>query len=1240
MDYGNVWSKDHISNLLFGICMIKKVTDNVYVKPTADDRGFYIHDELVRLVDIWMKKFSNGHQWSAGKCGKKTVTESMNWFIINDVSSTPASKDAGGHLGNVAWPFNEMAKYITGNDYKKNYTHTWKNTFPCIKGVEEITYWKGLHLEWNAYYLSHIRDYQNGLHMAAPDQSHYLKVINNMSTILPISAVSGMATHQHIGNLTRLRDDASKMNAYGVWEMAYSVFRDEASIWSKGMIEDMLNLAPLCTNPANGYYNDELVVWTKDDITMHGLRPHTHEHWGYYSGVDYMLMYNLYRLLFSGNAGDDGGYSERSCECKKSNVMEIKAQGSEPMIWPSHSLEILNPLTATYRVKVMHEQYKTFVHNGEYLKLFDYIVSDLQVLQGGYLQVESDLKLANNSELYVANYGRMALADNKKSKKTVYVEAGSTIRVASDGRLEIGDEARLIFKAGSQLIIEPGGMLLIHGNGHVIIEHDAKLLCGDGILNLLSAESQLEIKGAIHIPANQSFEPIGQGVLVFNNNLPQTYNSGGQQNMIADGPGAKIVFNDLRLHVKDYTYVYPFGLELVEIKNSTVSLGKLAHINISDPMHCDNSSFLALDPGSPEHNGLHVYGQEGSDSLDSRVKITNCLFKDGNYGIQAFQNYGTGKPIVVLNSQFENLKCGLLVYDKGLYAFGNTFLECEKAAVTELSSAYVIFESNSFGRKSLMGMDGLKVEGNGFRSIMAGNVFYSLSQGYNAQGGTHGFVCNSFVNTRVGVEASGNALINWSNDLKNGVDSNLANLGSGFNYVHSNTIEGGSQFLLYDQAKLNLKNGYNHFDMTSTNPIYFAQGKVYRSSNLPNGYLEIDVDYSNNSWVNFLPNRNGEFENGPNNIGNLLSIGFVMESVNSTDMYPTIYPNIQVLPLNSLSLTCPIPSWNGVYDYANFQAGQFPNQLYRKGPQGGGVLNLLGKSAVNIPSEVQFNQILSTAISAFYQTVGEQHNYESEGLAALSNVATELSKDWSHYDDEWMDNLMNDYTQLTISFLRGTSLAEPAKQQLVQTFAKMMKSRASYLEESGEQNDAFYRDAMFQNILVQVQVYRVFKDYISAKRLVDEAHPYSKPSNVWLLELYACAIEQESKLHEKRIDLPMFSEKITGCLEKVDSIELTQGNTLNPTTEGVQLGPFSFRIAPNPNSGVFKLDIETRRSLAQLNLRVFDQMGRLVYSELINEPLTGDFSLPLDLSDKHAGIYYVQLFNASWSESQAFVLTK
>ena len=105
-------------------------------------------------------------------------------------------------------------------------------------------------------------------------------------------------------------------------------------------------------------------------------------------------------------------------------------------------------------------------------------------------------------------------------------------------------------------------------------------------------------------------------------------------------------------------------------------------------------------------------------------------------------------------------------------------------------------------------------------------------------------------------------------------------------------------------------------------------------------------------------------------------------------------------------------------------------------------------------------------------------------------------------------------------------------------------------------------------------------------------------------------------------------------------MEANQGSTQNPPKEGSELSQFSFQIAPNPNSGSFKINIHAEENISQLTLRILDQMGRTVYTKQINGPLIGDFSLQLDLSDKSSGIYYVQLATASRSESQSFILTK
>lgn len=1243
----NVWSKDHISNLLFGLCMIKKLTDNVYVQPTAGDNGFYIHDEISRIVDIWMTKFSEGHQWEIerdlGICNWVTLTESMNWFIINDVTNSIVSKDDGGHLGNVAWPFNEMAKYITGNDYQKNFTHTYDNPSVCPYELEEITFWAGLHTEWNVYYLSHVADYQDGLHQATPDQEHYLKVINNLATVFPIAAVSGLVDHQHIGNLTKERDDPAKMNPYGIWEMAYSVFHDESSIWSQTKIEDMLNLAPFCTNPANGHNDNQILVWTSGNIAIHGYRPHTHNTAGYYAGTDYMLMYNLYRLLFSSNPNQDGGYSERSCECKKADVVEITigGSGSEPNIWPSHAVEITSPLTTSYTVKVMHERYKSYVHENEYLKLYDYIIEDLTVGTGGTLFVQSDLKITNTSELFIENSGIVSIKDALDRKKTVVIEEGSVVRIGSDGFLEVGSETKVVFKAGSSLIIEPGGELKLSGNGKVIIEHDAKLICGTGTLNLSSSGSQLEIKGAIHVPMNQTFEPIGIGTLVYNNNVPQSYHNG-QHNLIADGQGAQVSFLSINIQVQPWTYIYPYNMELVEIINSSIKLGHYAHVNIGDKLICENSSFGAINPSIGAHNGLRVYGQDGPDPLDSRVKINNCTFSDGKYGVQALQNFGTGKSIAISNCQFDNLAFGIYVYDEGLYAFGNSFTGCIKGILTNLSSAFVNLESNSFGHPQQLGMQGTQVEGTGFRSIIAGNVYYNLSKGHYGIGGSQGFICNSFVGNTRGVEGGGNVLINWTDELKNGLRSGFSWLGSGHNLVNAQNV-GGSHFLLGGQSKLYLRNGFNSFNISAPNPIYYTQGYVGRSERIVNGYLAIDIEYMNNSWINYPPNSFGKFENDPVDLSKRINLGLYKQSSTSWNMYPPQYPDVQINPVNVSTLVCPVASWNSAYDYSSFQPGQFPNVIYMKNLNSGGIIDPYDNVVGNVSGGIYNGQNYGSTINTLYPDLTNNFNnnrYTPNSVSDLLNFADLVKNSWTS-EENWHVNeeLMNDLTHFAISYFKDPNLTETNKQLILSGYLSVVQARDLWLDNTQEENSIFLNSMKVQSRIFEAQVYRVVKDYSNSLQSLNTAYTYSSSVTAPLVNHYYCLIENEKRVHESEISVIQFADNISNCHGQLDSMSSEFQSVMANLVQQEPAPAFSFVISPNPAIGTLSISIEVEDPIASLQITVLNQYGIEAHSNTLTNLATGITLYQVNLTTNDNGIYYIILTDGNDSDNKPFILT-
>ena len=76
---------------------------------------------------------------------------------------------------------------------------------------------------------------------------------------------------------------------------------------------------------------------------------------------------------------------------------------------------------------------------------------------------------------------------------------------------------------------------------------------------------------------------------------------------------------------------------------------------------------------------------------------------------------------------------------------------------------------------------------------------------------------------------------------------------------------------------------------------------------------------------------------------------------------------------------------------------------------------------------------------------------------------------------------------------------------------------------------------------------------------------------------------------------------------------------------------------PNPSNGLFNL-VVTLPTVQNLTIEVINTLGQVVYSSSQKEFTSG--VLPIDLSDKNQGIYFVTVSNGIDRNVQRIVLTK
>ena len=109
--------------------------------------------------------------------------------------------------------------------------------------------------------------------------------------------------------------------------------------------------------------------------------------------------------------------------------------------------------------------------------------------------------------------------------------------------------------------------------------------------------------------------------------------------------------------------------------------------------------------------------------------------------------------------------------------------------------------------------------------------------------------------------------------------------------------------------------------------------------------------------------------------------------------------------------------------------------------------------------------------------------------------------------------------------------------------------------------------------------------------------------------------------------------------EKMDEDELEDlrkaiDGSYEVAEDGLEVS--DFMVFPNPSDGDIKVAFETSSEI-NVNLYVFDQAGKRVYSELLKK-VEGAETIEVDLTNQPAGIYYVNLTDGSTSSTRKIVI--
>lgn len=749
LDPTNEMSQDHIIDLFTGFTFVKEMVDNVYVRPTSSDQGFYIIDEVKAITNRIMSYITalqpiHQSDYSRVKCFEKVFKKDLNqtwidmgnacapgdirknWVITDPVTGRLVER--GPNVLLMAYPIATAATRITGTNWN-NIGVRRKHVDQPFDGYSCVPYdfTLGLHSNdiladiWNEYpqhpqlfdpndadpdwdfnitingVTAHIKVEYNWLDALASGINDAVVRDNAAYMALSAACISNTWSHGHI------KQHATNFGMYN-YDLMFSVLNNDTPLDSKAFYESLLSSAP-CDGPYNYNYPSAGTYdpfWNNSNVWVHSNysenTPTTDQPGqGDHPGLDYMLLYNMYRIAFYNQISGQYSY-DNSCPCAVNGTIKYLTDPA--------NLNLLSNGT-------VYRKFSSDKNFSSYIK--EYINKNLTISTSRSLSNATDLIICNNSIVTIENGGvleNMATNFLDDSIKIV-ARQGTKIDVNSNGLLDIrlntkvviqknailkanGNNAKIIVRNGGKLIIEPGAFLELNNGSKLIVEDGGQVIIQGKQLTNTTNEN---------------------GVL--------TYNQGAEIQL--KGDNAVLELNG-RLHIGDnavFKFTYP-GSNSGYIKfnrgtvwwdnwamgNQHITCGNNAKINLVGQSKTDkliqiNQNTCAIPKNLVQftiNKGL-VEFTTNEARLESAVTTAynNCTFK----GVSSTPNGRIGKGVVMLgqlgffanNCDFTNLGNGLTgaLFYSGIKLTNVTscnFLNCGYALTT--MGAGVMIKNNNF----------------------------------------------------------------------------------------------------------------------------------------------------------------------------------------------------------------------------------------------------------------------------------------------------------------------------------------------------------------------------------------------------------------------------------------------------------------------------------------------------------------------------------------------------------------
>lgn len=762
---GNYMSQDHVFNLIMGMAFVKRYCDNVFVKPTAGDQGFYIVDEAKAIVTRLMSQITAEKYFMEEiECLVLDDADAFhiaNWCLVNPV--TGRREDPISEIHPFAYALALAANYVNGIDYTvitpQSGTLTFLYLNEAVSGLicrpdylnvpimSLAPFWNSLgaipSYSYNTVYPVNTAPIWPSLvtSQTIPVQFTEFSTTQEPNLVMNaylcmLIATTGASWPQT--SVVRMSDDFNKSQ---IFDLVYSSLHNTSPIRSSSYYENLLNSMP-CSGPFNydGFNlssTDESWPWNSTNIWTNGLNAPTVNQGslGEYHALDWMLLYNLYRLHFN---VDPTNYHNDACPCDGGNALID--------LYTDPNLNFSGNIIISRR----SPDYLDFD-----LALKEYLTHDLQLLSSSTIVNKTDLVLCNNSTLELESGSVLEIFSSSSDKGTVTLKAGSSLVLKSGSSLVLNDLSVLTAEFGSDIVVEAGANIILNDSG-----------------------SSIDIKGRLLLSDNCNFNiqhnTVQGGYLRFSRDRWVPYDPNDPEYQIVSGLNCSIELTgtgptDKVLEIDQNALWIPDALSSFKVSFGEVQFAGTGNnfplLSIASPVVSLSSSRFITGNNSNYGAGVLLYGQP-------QHTIYDCEFSLLSSGLIAHNFYNIS-GLNVAACKFTQCGTGLVVWDKYVDLFACRFEQCGTGAALHGLTFNSSIKNCRFNNNTDLGLEvtGAPIEirssktlfkNNGIAGISASGVTLNLACCDLRNNGQYGIVLDFDASLRMSPQFTGG-----NNDLSN-----------------------------------------------------------------------------------------------------------------------------------------------------------------------------------------------------------------------------------------------------------------------------------------------------------------------------------------------------------------------------------------------------------------------------------------------------------------------------------------